>query len=202
LLKFFFLYAQNKKYKCGGEDGAEDETENGAVNKRHDAFVYEEKYNDDAHVCEQLFPCVRHIICFLSPHKADDHHAEITCEGCPCTCHVTVSWNEEKVYKERNTCTDERNGGAGRGFVGEFVPDAEIVINTKAHVGEHQYGHNTETSPIIFADEVSPDGYVQIDDEKNTTHSDDKKFHYTCISFLRASTFGLFEKEWLCAEPE
>src|SRR5215471_8209714 len=72
LLKFAFLYAYNKKYKCGGEDGAEGETENGAVNIRRDDFVYEEEHNDNAHVCEQFFPCVRHIICFLSPHKTDD----------------------------------------------------------------------------------------------------------------------------------
>jgi hypothetical protein len=52
LLEFFFLYSYNKEYKCGGEEGAEGETENGAVNKRRDAFVYEEEHNDYTHVCK------------------------------------------------------------------------------------------------------------------------------------------------------
>src|ERR1700754_3441996 len=96
------------------------------------------KQCNDGEIGEQLLFCIRHRVVFLSEYIAHDHHQQITEESCERSTEIMEFWNQQYIQQDGNKCACNSDHSAIHVFVGELVPDAEIIINAQKNISHRQ----------------------------------------------------------------
>src|SRR6476619_325325 len=103
------------------------------------------------HQISDQFPfCIRNRIKFLSEYIAADHHEKVTTECSERCTEIVKFWNQEDIQQNGNHSATESNKGAIHILISEFIPNAEIVINTKKNISHCKNGNNIHSISPFF----------------------------------------------------
>lgn len=150
---------------------------------------------------------VRNGVVFLSESIPQHHQGGIGGEGGIGRGHKSVLGDEQIVADEGNHGSGGGDEATHFGLFGQFIPNAEVVVQSQADVGTQQHGDDRKSACVVvingFLHEQRGDpGHENHGEQVNAAGGVDEHAHHVGVGFFGIGIAAFVEEEGFCGESE
>lgn len=152
---------------------------------------YSEEPDSKKRVAAHALHVVRNSQIFLTDDVTQEHDYQVAYRvGCGRS-HVAETRHEKYLQSGCDNQAENGEIGSVLRLVGKFVPEAQVEVNALENIGPKHDGHNAQTSPVTWGNDVFKQVEIYRHSQENQVGENEVILHCIGICFYRFFVFML-----------